>query len=234
MTDTIYYAIGDIHGEADKLAILHGRIARRHALDFPGRQYVLVHLGDYIDRGPDSYEVVEMLIGIENAGLQQVINLKGNHEQRIFAYYKNNDFKSYRAWMEYGGRQTLESYRRAGFDEPPVHHLDWMGSLKSFHWDKAAKLIFVHAGIDPINFPNDGEDRHLWTRSSSFFDTKCWDNPVLSGVTLVHGHTITDSGKPDVDGDYLRINIDTGACFGGDLTAVILVDGKTPEFLSVS
>ncbi|MGB0907265.1 MAG: metallophosphoesterase, partial [Maricaulaceae bacterium] len=63
---TVYYAIGDIHGEITKLNILHSRIERTHEIDFPGQTYSLVHLGDYVDRGPDSFEVINKLIKLEN------------------------------------------------------------------------------------------------------------------------------------------------------------------------
>ncbi len=233
MTSTVYYAIGDIHGEAEKLAILHGRIERRHARDYPGRKYVLVHLGDYIDRGPESYDVVERIMNMESNDTRTIINLKGNHEQIMLANYTKDDFKSHHFWMDNGGRQTLDSYRRAGFDAPPKRHLEWMKTLETYHWDKAAKLIFVHAGIDPAHFPNDGEDRHLWTRAATFFETETWDNPILKDVTVIHGHTPTDDKKPEIDGGFRRINIDTGACYGGALTAVILAAGEVPKFLSV-
>lgn len=234
VTQPIYYAIGDIHGEAEKLLRLHSRIQRNHDVDFPGQAFILVHLGDYIDRGPDSFEVVDVLSKLEFATPAQFINLKGNHEQMMLDAYNEEQGieRAYSFWIRNGGDKTLASYRRAGFDKPPKRHIDWLTQLKTYHWDKTAKLIFVHAGIDPQNFPDDGEDRHLWTRSSQFFNTENWGDKLPNGTSVIHGHTPTEHGLPDIDGDFRRINIDTGACYGGDLTAIILAPDEPPRFVT--
>lgn len=240
MQDHIYYAIGDIHGEAKKLTVLHNLIRRLHEQDYPEFDYTLVHLGDYIDRGPDSFDVIKKLMQMEAFGEPKLINLKGNHEAIMLEACRKEMggssyrlSKSYYFWLNNGGNKTLESYNKAGFREPPDKHLAWLSDLKSFHWDRVANIIFVHAGVDPTHFPNDGEDRHLWTRSKKFFDTSHWPDGPLSGMTVVHGHTPTESGLPDIDGDFRRINIDTGACYGGDLTAVVLAPNEPPRFISV-
>lgn len=233
MKNTVYYAIGDIHGEADKLLCLHTRIHQRHETDFPGQTPVFVHLGDYVDRGPDSFGVVKLLMDMERDPQQPVINLKGNHEQMMLEAYGGGKANSHDFWVNNGGQETLNSYSNNGYDVPPQAHLDWMRGLRTFYWDKPGKLIFVHAGIDPAYFPNDGEDKHLWMRSPKFFNTRNWDNPLLEGITVVHGHTPTKSGDPDIDGDFTRVNIDTGACYGGSLTAAVLGGGDRPDFISV-
>lgn len=233
MKNTVYYVIGDIHGEIDKLRMLHTRLRKMHIQKFSERAYIVVHLGDYVDRGAGSCEVVNLLMKMETDPGKNVINLKGNHEQMMIDAFKGNDQYAPDIWKKYGGNETMKSYRRNGFDKPPQEHLDWMEGLLSFFWDKEAKIIFVHAGIDPKHFPNDGEDTHLWTRSKDFFNTKKWNNPALEDVMVVHGHTPTKSCRPDIDGDFLRINIDTGACYGGALTAVVLTYGVKPTFISV-
>ncbi len=239
-TNSVYYAIGDIHGEAEKLTRLHSRIRRKHRVDFPGQTLKFVHLGDFIDRGPDSCNVVDKLIKLERDHEPNTINLKGNHEAMMLdAYQKRasdsypHDSKAYDFWLRNGGDKTIESYVKAGLREPPLNHLAWMSRLNSYYWDRAANLIFVHAGIDPVHFPNDGENRHLWTRSQKFFETKTWPKDRLKGITVIHGHTPTKSGLPDIDGDFRRINIDTGACYGGYLTAVVLAPNEPPRFISV-
>ena len=187
-----------------------------------------------MDRGPDSFKVVSHLIEQEIDPYQNVINLKGNHEQLMLEAYKleRQTHRNYYVWIENGGDKTIASYDSAGFSTPPKHHLDWMKQLKTYHWDRAAKLIFVHAGIDPANFPNDGEDRHLWTRSRKFFETENWGNTLPTGTSVIHGHTPTQQGLPEIDGDFRRINIDTGACYGGELTAVVLAPDELPFFIT--
>ena len=233
MKNTIYYVIGDIHGEIDKLRMLHARLRNMHVQKFSERAYILVHLGDYIDRGAGSCEVVNLLMKMDADPNENVINLKGNHEQMMIDAFKEKDQYVPGVWESHGGKETMKSYSRNGFDTPPQEHLDWMAGLPSFFWDKEAKIIFVHAGIDPKHFPNDGEDTHLWTRSRDFFDTRKWKNFALEGVTVIHGHTPTKSGRPDIDGDFLRVNIDTGACYGGLLTAAVLSSGIKPTFIGV-
>jgi serine/threonine protein phosphatase 1 len=97
-------------------------------------------------------------------------------------------------------------------------------------YDQARKLVFVHAGIEPAEFPDCLDEIRLWTRSDRFFVDANWpDREVLQGLTVVHGHTPTDDSKPEIT--FRRINVDTGACFGGPLTAVMLKDGDAPTFL---
>lgn len=117
----------------------------------------------------------------------------------------------------------MASYRDNGFDVPSPDHLTWVKNLSSLHWDRQAGLIFVHAGIDPCRFPFEKEDIRLWTRAKSFFDPTCWQSPDLCGMRVIHGHTPTESGQPDVSDCGQRINIDTGACYGGMLTAAIYI-----------
>lgn len=126
----------------------------------------------------------------------------------------------------------MKNYQANGHKEPPKLHLDWVRDLPTFYWDRQEKLVFVHAGIDPSHFPNDGEDRHLWTRSRRFFDTSKWGYALPVDTTVIHGHTPTRSGHPDITRDLRRINIDTGACYGGNLTSVILAPGESPRFIT--
>jgi len=234
---TIYYAIGDIHGELAKLNSLHAKIWQSHQTDFPDHDFILVHLGDYIDRGPNSFDVVERLITLEQEFSEQsikgqVINLKGNHEEMMLDAFHDDGHNYYDFWLEHGGEQTIASYNNAGFDRPPEAHFSWLRELKSFHWDAEARLIFVHAGILPSKFPHDGEAVHLWSRSRQFFDRGDWGNDLPCGTCVVHGHTPTKTGKPDIKGDYARINVDTGACYGASLTAVVLGPDITPRFIT--
>lgn len=236
MTEKVYYAIGDIHGEYAKLKILHGRIKRLHAAEFPGRDICIVHLGDYVDRGPDSYDVITRLMDMEQNAVPgsiehpETVNLKGNHEEMMFDAFMDDD--AARFWRRHGGKETLESYRYAGMSTPSNAHLKWISGLRSYYWDKQAGLIFVHAGIDPRSFPDDGAQTHLWTRSQRFYDSDDWPKTLPKGTRVVHGHTPTKSQTPDVTKKNRRINVDTGACHGGPLTAAILAPGAEPRFIS--
>ena len=229
MPDVIY-AIGDIHGEADRLARLHGYIYERHAFEHGDAPLTLVHLGDYVDRGPDSYKVIEYLATLKTPPNAKVINLKGNHEEMMLDAIVHNRHSE--MWLSNGGDKAMESYSAAGYQQVPQAHIDWLEALPSLYRDEAARLIFVHAGIDVRIWPEVRDEVHLWSRSPRFFKTDCWDNPALDGWRIVHGHTPTDDFYPEVAGDPpRRINLDTGACFGGRLTAAKFAPGKEVSFL---
>ena len=239
MTQTIWFAIGDVHGEAGKLAELHAAIFDRIA--FEGGSAGIVHLGDYVDRGPASRTVIERIIGLEqnhaNNEQIEVWSLKGNHELMMLDALSGGAPGKYANWLVNGGRETLASY---GVDDPdelpsvreaiPDQHIEWMRNLPSLLHIESDRLAFVHAGIDPKKFPDCSDEHRLWTRSQKFFDTGRWPSrQELDGLTVVHGHTPTTDNQPKVMNR--RINIDTGACFGGPLTAVMLKPGQSPQFL---
>ena len=106
-----------------------------------------------------------------------------------------------------------------------------MGQLARLHHAEADGFVFVHAGIDPDTFPLTDDRVSLWTRSPRFFETERWQNAALDGITVIHGHTPTEVPVPDRTADGRRINVDTGAVYGGALTAVRLSRGATPYFL---
>ena len=232
MTEPIIYAIGDVHGEAERLRQLHQYIFERHAISFEAAPIRIVHLGDYIDRGPDSFGVISEIIALRERGDCEVINLKGNHEQMLLNAVDAKSEVSMSIWLENGGKETLESYHQRGHDSISQQHLDWIRELPTLFSDKGSKTVFVHAGVDVAAFPHCSENVRLWTRSPSFFDADGWDNPQLSGWRVVHGHTPTDDYFPEVAGDKKsRINLDTGAVFGGRLTAGVFAPGQPPKFM---
>ncbi|MGB0906381.1 MAG: hypothetical protein ACPGVT_02715, partial [Maricaulaceae bacterium] len=167
-----------------------------------------------------------------NGSPNQLINLKGNHEAMMLDAYFDDQNGSYDFWVKHGGDKTIRSYRMAGFDRPPEPHFSWIRKLKTFHWDRDAQLIFVHAGIVPSKFPNDGAEVHMWSRSRQFFDLEDWGDDLPIGTRVVHGHTPTQNGKPEIKGNYTRINIDTGACYGEELTAAVFAPGDVPRFIT--
>ncbi len=236
MAATLYFAIGDVHGEADKLRRLHESILDRIAIEtLPA---CIIHLGDFVDRGPNSHGVIEAVLALEAlfAGSEKirVISLMGNHEQMMLDAYDSSEPDD--SWWTQGGAETADSYAggaglaNAGWRETiPRQHITWMRRLPLIHQVPERKLVFVHAGIEPSVFPYEPERTYLWTRSERFFNDDNWpDREQLKGITVVHGHTPT-SFEPECK--VRRINIDTGACFGGPLTAVMLKDGEAPEFL---
>jgi len=228
--DTHLYAIGDVHGEAIRLGHLHEAIFETHKLMHGDAPLTLVHLGDYVDRGPDSFGVIETLQKLEASDRCALVNLRGNHEQMMLdAVNSDND---YDFWLSNGGTETLKSYAAAGFQSVPDAHLEWLADLPTLHIAEAERLIFVHAGIDISIWPQTRSDVHLWTRSKRFFNAQNWDNPELENWCVVHGHTPTDGFHPETEGTPARrINLDTGAVYGGPLTAAKFSPGQPPRFL---
>ena len=206
---SLTYAIGDIHGSLDKLEELMLRCEQ----DAAGQPATFVFLGDYIDRGPDSYGVVAYLIEMQSRFGDRVIALKGNHEAMAVSVIDGET--PIRMWFVGGGEATLESYGGVLPGQLPREHVDWMRSLQLSHDD--GRRFFVHAGVDPQKPLNDqAEVALIWIRE-----------PFLSytgdyGRLVVHGHTPQLTGAPDLRNN--RLNIDTAAVFGGPLTAAVFDD----------
>jgi len=232
MTDRTYYAIGDVHGEIEKLEALLTSIredARRTSA-----APMVVFLGDLIDRGPNSRAVVERALRLCEAG--EALAIKGNHEELMLHAFSNRESIGIYHWAENGGDETIMSYMmangphddwREAIDEA---HLGWIDKLPAMIRDEARGVVFVHGGIDPATFPECSDEIRMWTRSNKFFDPGRWPKrPELDGILVVHGHTPTADFQPHVN--PRRINVDTGACFGGPLTAVVLAPGAAPRFL---
>jgi len=195
---------------------------------YAGRKKRLIHLGDYVDRGSDSAGVIEALLDVQDRMGRDCICLQGNHEAMMLNGLVEAGQADYENWLMNGGEETVASYRRSGIYPIPKRHLGWLKSLPKIHIEPDRNLIFVHAGINPAEFPEDREEVYLWTRSQRFFDVASWRNPKLEGWTVVHGHTPTDDFYPDQkQAQASRINIDTGAVFGGRLTAAIF-DSEAP------
>jgi serine/threonine protein phosphatase 1 len=241
MPGRTYFAIGDIHGEAKKLASLHAMILDRIALERPaGQPATIIHLGDYVDRGPDTRGVIDQIMALEQSLARhpsvETKSLMGNHEQILLDDYDRDDGPVSLTWAKAGARETLQSYDSdASLHDLdwrrhiPAAHIDWLRRLPSLIYDDDRKLAFVHAGIEPAEFPDCREEVRLWTRSKSFMEPARWPpRAVLQDLVVVHGHTPV-SFEPELLAQ--RINVDTGACYGGPLTAVMLKAGEKPQFL---
>jgi serine/threonine protein phosphatase 1 len=214
------YAIGDVHGRHDLLVRLLAEIERHAA----GRAHTIVCLGDYIDRGPDSAAVVETLMALQSARPRDVVCLLGNHESMLLNAL--NDLKATTLWVMNGGDTTLASFGAAVPRAVPAAVVAWLTSLPAAHEDTLR--YYVHAGFRPGR-RMDKQAHHdmLWIREP--FLERDYD----FGKHVVHGHTPIQTGQPDIR--PYRTNLDTGAVFGGPLTAGIFGgrQAKAVEFLSV-
>jgi len=216
------YCIGDIHGRLDLLRELHRGI-ERDAERFDGAK-TIVYLGDYIDRGLQSREVIDELLSAPLTDFETV-HLLGNHEQTLldFLRYPEHAF----GWLNWGGRETLLSYGvdlPPGFQRPdpvllrdelqanlPDTHLAFMQSLPLTY--VAGNYLFVHAGIRPgVPLAEQRGSDLLWIRQEFL------DYAEPHEHVVVHGHSISE----EVEMRANRIGIDTGAFFTGVLTALVL------------
>ena len=225
------YAIGDVHGCAGRLAELHRVIAADIRSD-PVRQPLLVHVGDYVDRGPDSAEVVRMLRQGPVLPGVPTVNLRGNHEQMMLDALTGDPAKIGH-WLDNNGETTLRSW--GVLARHPV--TEWRAAIPEEDWafldglplrHQADGYLFVHAGVRPgVRLDRQTEEDLLWIREG-FLD---WHGPYLpeqTALAIVHGHT--PEARPTVAAH--RIGIDTGAVKGGALTSAVL-EGRTVRFLSV-
>lgn len=208
---TSFYAFGDIHGEYYKLKRLLSKISYEDSC--------LIFLGDYIDRGQWSFEVVEFLINLSKNCT--TIFLRGNHDDMFMDYLSGINEQIF---IFNGGRKTIESYEKHGWNIDsgtyyldrvlPRKHITFFQKLKNYY--ETDDFIFVHAGIVPgVPMEQQNKEMLLWDRSFSFVED-------YEGKVVVHGH----SPKAQVVNKKYEIGLDTGACFEsmGNLTCV-----KLPE-----
>jgi serine/threonine protein phosphatase 1 len=242
------YSIGDVHGRFDLLQQLHKKIMG-HSVQFDEIN-TIVMLGDYVDRGPQSKEVIDFLITEPFAGFNHVY-LRGNHEDMMAkSLYGITDTVIYEThirpirtarniFLENGGTETLNSFgaathlllleNKASIDHIFAPYESFFSGLRDFY--VANGYFFVHAGIMP-GVPLDQQDRSamLWIRA------KFLDNIEMYEHMIIHGHTPTttrgNGTQPEVRPN--RINIDTGAYYTGVLTAICLDEAhiRRPEVIN--
>ncbi|MBM7488379.1 serine/threonine protein phosphatase 1 [Bradyrhizobium sp. GM2.2] len=216
------YAIGDVHGRADLLQSLLTVIDADLARSAPERA-IQVFLGDYVDRGPDSRAVIDLLI--ERSKSHETVCLKGNHE--VFLLEVLKDPARLEEWRRYGGLLTLVSYGINPTMNPtpeqqielieglrqalPREHLSFLQQLRpSF---ACGDFFFVHAGVKPgVALERQKEEDLLWIREEFL------ESERRFGKYIVHGHTPVS--VPDIRSN--RINIDTGAYATGNLTLLTI------------
>jgi len=225
----LLYAIGDIHGRADLLASLLAKITSDAARSKEAERRTLVFLGDYIDRGPDSKSVVDLLLTDLPQGFD-VHFLKGNHEAIMLDFLEDPSYLGH--WLANGAEATFRSYgmdvaelmgkgaapetwRRAFLASLPARHREFFDALELavFFGD----YLFVHAGVRP-GVPLEAQDPVdlVWIRGPFLKSNENF------GKIVVHGHTPT--ATPEIRPN--RIGIDTGAVFTDRLTVLRLQDGS--------
>ncbi len=219
------YAVGDVHGCLDRLLSVHALIAEDLAAR-PVRESCLVHLGDYVDRGPDSAGVLRHLREGALPPVSRRVALMGNHDALMLSARQGNP-ESLALWLGNGGAATLESYGIAARDRAiPARwgaisqdDIDFLTQLPLMH--REGGYVFVHAGIRPGRELGEQVAADLlWIREPFLSDESPRD------FVVVHGHT------PTVEPEILpaRVGLDTGAALGGRLTCGVFEE-ETVGFL---
>ncbi len=227
------YAIGDVHGRLDLLEAMHVRIAAEIEADRP-TDWRIVHLGDYVDRGPESAGVVEHLIRAARDDSRN-LSLSGNHDIGFLDFLANPEEAG--LFDKHGGVETALSYGvRLGFDSVkalrdahaalveamPQAHREFLRDLP--YSASFGDFFFCHAGIRPgVPLDLQSRDDLVWIRGE--FHRAAQLHPKV----IVHGHTPVP--EPEIRPN--RVNIDTGAYHSGRLTA-LAIDGDKKWLLEVS
>ncbi len=234
MTELLY-GIGDIHGDLDQLQTAHARIVA----DAGGRDYTVIHIGDLVDRRPESKAVIDYLMAGQAEGEPWVV-LRGNHD-RMFAIFLQDPFatdpmlRPDYTWLHprLGGRTTLASYGVAYRDDKPLAqlHAETLAAVPKAHQEYLCGLpnvwqndlyFFCHAGVKPgVPLDQQIEDDLIWIRQPFHVSAEHYAKVV------VHGHTPID----EVVHYGNRINIDTGAAYGKKLSTIVL-EGTTVQLLT--
>lgn len=222
------YAVGDVHGLDTQLGAVHERIAADLAAD-PPADHRIIHLGDYIDRGPDSAAVVRRLAAMTAAD-GRVICLRGNHDQMMLDFLASPEAGA-GMFLANGGKATIRSWgvklrsrNYAGLAAAFAAAItpEERAFMETLAFSvRFGDFVFVHAGIRPgVPIGEQPPDDLIWIRDEFLGDTRDF------GVVVVHGHTpvTTPQVLPN------RIGIDTGAVYGGALTCLVL-EGNQYRFL---
>jgi serine/threonine protein phosphatase 1 len=212
------FAVGDIHGNINELRTLIDFLKKDKGLD---TRDCLVFIGDYIDRGPASRQVIDLMLSLK-AAFPKTVFLKGNHEDMLLGFLGQGG-NGGDVYLSNGGVAFFESYGIAPFgsisqvliDLPPSH-VDFVKSLEL--GVVSENFVFVHAGIDPEKglADQDPEDL-LWIRKAFI------NSGHAIGKTVVFGHTAFDQVLLDLP---FKIGIDTGIAYGNRLSAVELMGGE--------
>ncbi len=223
MSDKPIYAVGDIHGRLDLLETALLEIEAH----MDGRKGKVIFLGDYVDRGPESRGVIELLINARKAG---AVCLKGNHEEMMLRACRGDRDAALR-WIFHGGDATLLSYGASGQADDtlnlvPQSHLDWLSSLPTMAVDD--HRVYVHAGLMPkVPIEKQDDESLLWIKEKFL---RAGKRDFRDVDHIVHGHTPYWAAKPNADQPELlphRTNLDTGAFLTGVLSVGVF-DAERP------
>ncbi|HFC97429.1 MAG TPA: serine/threonine protein phosphatase [Thermosulfurimonas dismutans] len=196
------FAIGDIHGCAEALEKLLGRLPVDWGAD------LVIFLGDYIDRGPEPRRVIEKVMELRKLYPERVIALRGNHEWMFLRYLRGIEPE---VFLFNGGEATLRAYYREGKLDIPEEHRTFLEGLPLYY--ETEDYFFVHAGVRPERpLHNQEEEDLLWIREGFYY------YPGTFPKKIVFGHT--PFPEPLLLPD--RLGIDTGCVYGGKLTAIEL------------
>jgi serine/threonine protein phosphatase 1 len=214
----LVYAVGDVHGMDDLLAGMLACIEVDASQRRPPA--TVVFLGDVVNRGPQTRQVLDRLTAGPTCQGQRWIVLRGNHEQAMLEAVTTHDEAKFRRWLKMGGMQSLASYggtrkhatpdRARALIDPA--HVDFLSGLSLTH--VVGDYLFVHAGVEPGVPLHKHRPHKLMTMRGGFLK-KVHRLPYV----VVHGHTPALGGPMIGPG---RIGVDTGACISGILTAVAI------------
>lgn len=208
----MYYAIGDIHGEITLLRNLYAKIIEHIAQNNEHRD-TIVFLGDYIDRGENSKEVLEFLMEIKSTPELDHIFLLGNHEDMMIDAL-SPQLSDNRMWLQNGGKKTLKDFKLTRPTNVLASYCDWLKD-NCVNYFETVDYVFCHGGLR-TNIPLDETPMHvfLWKRTNNVNEYDDYNKLV------VHGHTPREDGLPQVCKN--SINIDTHAVYTKKLTCVAL------------
>lgn len=216
------FVLTDIHGHYDQLMALYRKLPIE-----PDKDQLII-LGDYVDRGPKSKQVVEQIIKWKKQYPHWVF-LMGNHEDMMLdaLVYGERIYHDYYLWFNQGGRQTISSYFPPEIDDYskaisnpkdyiPKEHLEFLAALPRYY--QADKYFFVHGGVMPYKKPEETDPQDmLWLRDNFIYSNYDW------GKKIIYGHTYDNhSGSFEPNVMENKIGIDTAMAYGGKLTALEL------------
>lgn len=193
------FAIGDIHGCFNSLKVLV-----EHKIQLQ-KNDKLILLGDFIDRGAKSKEVVDFIIELQEKGYD-IIPLLGNHEAMLLDAYKNEKYTS--LWIQNGGTETLKSFEISSLEKMEQKYIKLFKGLRYYY--SLDEYLFVHAGFnDTIAIPFDDKYSMLWYCKESY------SNPLLINKIIIHGHCPISISKckDRVRSEHSTINIDTACVY---------------------